>query len=155
MKLRQYNLSGFFNVWQPRCACRTRNNKDAVRRDTTFIVPNPKQLHVSAAQSSNHPVDVPENVKRKLNSCSHTYIHIIIQFTASQRRNSTSVTKIRLLMGNYRCLLWNSQRGKKWNFLFLQQVVHKFIVITGHLTVKYAEELFRMKVTDLEYCIVF
>jgi len=27
--------------WHPRCACRIRNNKDAVRRHTTFIIANP------------------------------------------------------------------------------------------------------------------
>jgi hypothetical protein len=77
-------------------------NKDAVRRDTTFIVANPKQLHVSAAQSSHHPV-----VYQKMQKANYTaiaiHIILIIQFmaeiiTTSQSINSTSVTKIKLLM---------------------------------------------------------
>jgi hypothetical protein len=77
--------------------------------------------------------------------------------TISQSRNSTPVTKIKLLMllREIIAVYCEIHSVGKLKYLILTASGTQFIVITGLLTVKYAEELFRMKVTDLEYCIVF
>ena len=63
----------FFFCLTARCVCRTRNNKDAVCRDTTFILANPKQLHFRLDKAAIMRLYVSDNVKIKLYSCSHKY----------------------------------------------------------------------------------
>jgi hypothetical protein len=58
-----------------RTHCIIRNNKSVIRRYITFIITYPKQLHVSAAQSShNHAVSIRNHKTNYLAVTLHVFL---------------------------------------------------------------------------------